>query len=305
MKENLWSVLLAVALVAAMLLYMITYTVPQGSQGVVLRFGRFLEDVQIEPGLNLKWPAPIDRVVIRDTRVQVLSVIGKPVSTKDENIIIPSIAVGWRVTDLKKYLQRVRNDREAEASISDRVDDARSRVANTFPLAEIISPDPKQPEAYRNLESRLLDEVRRSVKQSDYGIEIVTLQITGLALPEPSTEKVNERMIAERDRRSQQTVTEGENEAQRIRNQANLERQKAISQAMADARRMRGEGDARAAEHYRIFKENPSLATFLMHLETMKAILNEKTTVTLPVDRPLEALIGEPPLDAGKEHADE
>lgn len=286
MKENFWSVFLAVALVAAMVLYMITYTVPQGSQAVVLRFGRFRDDVRVEPGLNLKWPAPIDRVVIKDTRVQMLSVIGKPVSTKDENIIIPSIAVGWRVKDLKTYLQRVRNDREAEASISDRVDDARSRVANTFALADIISPDPSQPEAYKNLETRLLEELRRSVQQSDYGVEIVTLHVTGLALPEPSTEKVNERMIAERERRSQQTIIEGQNEAQRIRNQANLERQKAISQAMADARRMRGEGDARAAAHYQVFKENPALANFLMHLETMKAILNEKTTITLPVDRP-------------------
>lgn len=129
----------------------------------------------------------------------------------------------------------------------------------------------------------------------------MTLHVTGLALPEPSTEKVNERMIAERERRSQQTIIEGQNEAQRIRNQANLERQKAISQAMADARRMRGEGDARAAAHYQVFKENPALANFLMHLETMKAILNEKTTITLPVDRPLEALIGQPPHEGGKE----
>ncbi len=121
--------------------------------------------------------------------------------------------------------------------------------------------------------------------------------IRRILLPEAITAKVFERMRAEREEIAERFRSEGEGEAIRIRAEADSERDQVLARAEANAKRIRAEGDAEAAEHYKIFEEDPELAMFLRKLEVLEETLKEKATVVLgPDTQPFDLLQGESAL---------
>jgi membrane protease subunit HflC len=115
-------------------------------------------------------------------------------------------------------------------------------------------------------------------------------------------------MKAERTRRTQATISEGEAEAIRIRTQADKKRSVLMAAAEARAKAIRGQGDAEAARYYQMLEADPDLAIFLSNLETLQEILKERATIVLPADaepfkllREMPGLKSEPPIQAAKE----
>ncbi len=303
-KKSIWTILLAIIVVGILALAMFTFTVEESTNAIVYTFGAVREDgVKNEPGLYFRWPVGIQRIVTVDTKERILKVPGnEPVTTKDQNPFYLSLSISWKVSDAGLFIRRLTNDEgltieeNAQRFLQDKVRGARQRTVNQFNLSDIFSDSKEQPKEYKKFVNTLLTQVRQETEQSDYGIVVDNLFITRIAFPQTNSKAIFDSMIKERELRSEKNITDGKNEAAQIINRANLQKQNLISQAMADSRRIKGQGDAAAAEFYKAFRENPQLANFLRRLDTLEEILKKKATVTLPSKNPLDGLIENPPI---------
>ena len=130
-----------------------------------------------------------------------------------------------------------------------------------------------------------LNEIQNLIKENlsrdtaGFGITIVGVGINNLGVPKTVTDKVFDRMIAERKQFADKNLAEGKREAKEIRINAERERTITLAKAEAEAQKIRAEGDAAAAEFYQVFREQPELAEFLRKLDALRVVMKGKTTV--------------------------
>jgi membrane protease subunit HflC len=117
-----------------------------------------------------------------------------------------------------------------------------------------------------------------------YGLKITNVGIRSLILPEEISKNVFDRMIAERKGIASNYRAEGKRQADTIRAEADSMKSQTIANAEAEAKIIKAEGDAEAAKHYAVFREDPALAIFLRKLDSLKKILGNKTTLVLDTD---------------------
>ncbi len=285
MHKNFWTILTAGALLVILALYAVLFTVSAGTVKVVRTWGA-ISRVADRPGLYAKWPWPIQSVTEVDVRTRVLDVLGNELLTKDEFNVIAAVTVGWHISDPTKFWTTFQgSEKSAADNLRSRVADARKQVLNDTRLMDIVSTQPEQPKNYAALETNLRQTLQNGLP-ADYGLAVDSLLVKSLAFPADVTEKVGARMVKERERKSEEFKTQGENQAKQIKANAELKRQQILAEAEAEATRIRGEGDAAAAEHYRVFRENPELAGFLRRCAALRETLKKKTTVVLSTDEP-------------------
>lgn len=295
MKQNPWTGLISVLLLLILLLYTLCFTVQAGTAAVIKTFGA-ITDVKKEPGFYFKWPWPIQSVVALDTRIRVLTVPGKETPTRDQKNILLTVAIGWRIVDPIKFLSRLASEEDAKNKLADRVADARMRTIQTIALQDLLTIHPEQAQRFDAFQKSMQEAIALGLREADYGIEIESLRIQSLAFPRSTTEKIFARMIEERKRQSEWLINKGKKEAGLIRNQAELERENLLTEARAQATILRGQGDAAAAESFKVFKENPELANFLREMDALRAAFKKNTTIVLPAERPLQHLLEAPPV---------
>ena len=121
---------------------------------------------------------------------------------------------------------------------------------------------------------------------AEFGIEIIGVGINTLGVPKTVTEKVFERMIAERKQFADKNLAEGKREAKEIRVKADLERDNIIANAEAEAQKLRAEGDAAAAKFYKEFAKDPELAGFLRKVDALRLIMEKDTTLVIDTNVP-------------------
>ncbi|MHC4532174.1 MAG: SPFH domain-containing protein, partial [Planctomycetota bacterium] len=135
----------------------------------------------------------------------------------------------------------------------------------------------------------------------DYGIEIKDLGIKQLKVNEEVTKDIFERMKAERNRRTQATIAEGNAEAIKIGTDADSKKTELLAAAEARAKAIRGEGDAEAAKFYKMLEADTDLAMFLRDIEALKKILEKRSTVVLSADsEPFNLLMKMPDIKPKK-----
>jgi membrane protease subunit HflC len=128
-----------------------------------------------------------------------------------------------------------------------------------------------------------------------YGIDIRHLGIKQLKVSEDVSKDVFERMRAERNRKTEATVAEGQAEATKIRTDADSKKTELLAAAEARAKAIRGQGDAEAAKYYKLLEQDPNLAIFLRDIEALKKILQERSTIVLSADTEPFKLLKEKP----------
>ena len=130
-----------------------------------------------------------------------------------------------------------------------------------------------------------LKEIQNKIKQNlatetkGYGLDIIDVGISTINVPKSISEKVADRMIAERKVQSDAYISEGNARAKQIRTEADTSKTIQLADAEAKARTIRAEGDAEAAKYYAIFSQNPQLAEFLLKLDSLRKIMKGRTTL--------------------------
>ena len=265
------SLLVALALLSSML-----FVVDQRQFGVVYALGQ-VKEVISEPGLKFKLPPPLQNVSYIDKRLLTLdSVDTEPMLTLEKQRVVIDWYVRWRITDPLAYIRNVGLDEAAGANQLNRVvRNAFQEEINRRTVRELLSSRREQ----------LMQDVRREVLEvvkgtKPWGIDIIDVRITRADYVEAITESVYRRMEAERKRVANELRSTGGAEGEKIRADADRQREVTVANAYREAQKVKGEGDALAASTYaEAFGRDPQFAQFYRSLEAYKASFARKSDV--------------------------
>ncbi len=248
--------------------------------GLVTRFGRVVR-VLAEPGLHVV--APFDRVVRLDKRILFFRpALSEYLTIDKKNLGVDSL-VTWRIADPVRFLAAVATPPAGEQRLSDIILAEIGAVVGRYPASVLISTDP----ASSNYQAMAAEVVRRVAEfaRTAYGIDVVSVDIRRLHLPELNREHVFERMKAERAKIAKENRSAGELEAKRIIAEADHAKIRIDSEAAGQAERIKAEADAEASRTYAAaFEQDPGFYQFLRTLRAYDKFLDDKTTLFLPAD---------------------
>ena len=264
------SLLVALALLSSML-----FVVDQRQFGVVYALGQ-IKEVITEPGLNFKLPPPFQDVKYLDKRLLTLdSTDTEPVLTAEKQRLVIDWYLRWRITDPSAYIRAIGVDETAGANqLSREVRNAFQEEIGKRTVRELISirREPLMAEVKR--------EVQEKVRSKNWGIDIIDVRLTRADYVDAITESVYRRMEAERKRVANELRSTGAAEGEKIRADADRQREVAVANAYRDAQKIKGEGDAEAARAYAdAFGRDPQFAQFYRSLDAYKASFNKKSDV--------------------------
>ena len=114
-----------------------------------------------------------------------------------------------------------------------------------------------------------------------WGLEVVSVNIRTIGVPDEPAKAIAERMISERKTEAEKYKSQGEVKAKEIMTKADNDYTNILTKAEAKAKEIRAEGDSEAAKHYAAFQKDPELAIFLRKLESMKRLMGKRTTLIL------------------------
>ncbi|HEY6241168.1 MAG TPA: protease modulator HflC [Burkholderiales bacterium] len=259
---------------AILVLSLSAFTVDQRQRAIVFQLGE-IKDLIEEPGLHFKWPL-IQNVRLFDTRIltwddpepqRFITVENKPV--------LVDAFVKWRIVDVKKYYVSVAGDEVAAGRrINQTVNGLLREEFGKRTVHDVVS----------GKRDDIMNTVREKVDQdvSGLGIHVVDVRLKRVDLPQEVSVDVYRRMESERKRVASELRSNGFADAEKIRADADKQREVIIAQAYRDAQRVQGEGDAKAAAIYaRAFKENPEFYSFYRSLEAYRAAFKNKSDVLI------------------------
>lgn len=265
------SLLVALALVSSML-----FVVDQRQFGVVYALGQ-IKEVITEPGLNFKLPPPFQNVSYIDKRLLTLdSTDAEPMLTAEKQRMVIDWYVRWRITNPSEYIRNVGLDETAGANQLNRVvRNAFQEEINKHTVKELLSL--KREVLMADVKREVLGAVRGD---KPWGVDVVDVRITRVDYVDAITESVYRRMEAERKRVANELRSTGAAEGEKIRADADRQREVTVANAYRDAQKVKGEGDADAARIYaESFGRDPQFAQFYRSLDAYKASFNKKSDV--------------------------
>ncbi|TAK98242.1 MAG: protease modulator HflC, partial [Aquabacterium sp.] len=264
----LGGVVLAIIISASTL-----FIVDQREFAVIYALGE-IKEVISEPGLKAKLPAPLQNVVRLDRRVQTLdSPESRPIFTAEKKSLVIDWLVKWRVVEPKQFIRNNGVDlRNAENRLSPIVQAALNEEVTKRTVGSMLSSE--RDKVMQGVIKRLADDAK------SFGIEIVDVRIKRVDFAANITESVYRRMESERKRAANELRSTGGAEGEKIRADADRQREIIVAEAYRDAQKIKGDGDAKASAIYaEAFGKDPQFAQFYRSLEAYRSTFRSKTDV--------------------------
>lgn len=291
------SMITAIVIILILVIYSITYQVRFSEAVVKVRFGKPRAVID-EPGLELKWPAPIETVRHYDTRLRVLDTPETEKTTKDgQNVIWGCFAV-WRIKDPLLFYKRVPVERDAEEKLRTRIIESRDKVIGQHDWAEFVGLDSKMiARSYEQIEGEILQDAAPGML-AEFGVKLKRVGIWRTSLPEEATASVQRAMKQERDKLAAQFREEGESMKEAIVARAEGQKKQILAFAERKAKEIEAAG-VKASQ--RIFEqiaaEDSEFFIWLRWLEALEAALKTKTTIFLDSSDELFKYFYQPPTE--------
>jgi membrane protease subunit HflC len=245
------------------------YVVKETERAVVLRFGALVE-TNVEPGLHVKLPLAD---IVRKFDGRVLTVDAAPESfftIQQKRVIVDSYAK-WRINDVDTYYKSTGGDeRVASDRLASRINDGLRNQFGVKTLHEVVSG--KRDE----LMKKITDQLNTDVKES-LGVEVLDVRVKRIDLPVDVSASVFRRMAAEREKEAREYRSEGKEQAEKIR--ADADRQITIigAEAYREAQKIKGDGDATASATYAAaYNKNPEFYSFTRSLKAYRGSFSSK-----------------------------
>ena len=268
MRRSTAAVVILLVIVG-LVLSMSVYTVDQRKAAIKFQLGEVVA-VQTEPGLYFMVPL-LQNVRLYDTRIQTYDTrdAERFLTRENKNLLVDSF-VKWRVIDVRQYYVSVRGDPiAAEARIGQTVNDALRAEFAKRTVHDVVSGEREQ------IMVTVGDRVDRDVR--GIGVEVVDVRLKRVDLVPEISADVYRRMQSERNRVANELRATGQAEGERIKAEADRQRQIIVSEAHRDAQRIKGEGDAQAARTYaEAFQRNPEFFSFYRSMEAYRQSLRSK-----------------------------
>ncbi len=268
MKANVSTVLIAVV-VALVVASLSLFTVDQRQYAIVFRLGEIVS-VKTAPGLFFKVPL-VDNVRYFDARILTLDAeeAQRFVTSENKPVLVDSF-VKWRIADVKQYYKSVQGDEGlARVRLAQAVNGSLREEFGKRTIHEVVS---GEREKIMDLMRERADQIAREI-----GVQVLDVRLKRVDFTPEISESVYGRMQAERKRVANELRSTGFAEAEKIRADADKQRQVVIAQAYRDAQRLKGDGDAKASAIYaRAFERNPEFYAFYRSLEAYRQSFKNK-----------------------------
>ncbi len=293
--KNLGVLFFVIFIAVCLVLFLVSFQVRETEVAIVTTWGKPGEAIT-EPGWKFKWPIPIEKEYKFDSRPRMYAGVQEETTTRGGEPIIVDTYVMWKISDARKFLEAAGTYDKAEQLLSTELRNAQNSVVGEYYFDDFVNSDPNKIKIDA-VEEKMIGALNNSTVYS-YGIDVLTVGISRLKVPENVTESVFARMREDRNRKKQAIINEGLAEANKIKSEAEEIRSKLLAAADMRAKAIRGEGDAEAARYYKMLEADPEFAIFLRDLEALKKILAEKTTIILDQNSdPIKLLKSIPKLE--------
>ena len=259
-------------IVAAVLVRMCVFIVDQRQFALVFSLGELKREIP-EPGLYFKVPL-IQNVVYLDKRIQTIDdpQTDRVQTSEKKNLLVDSF-VKWKIVDSRRYWRSFQaSDRAAANRISSLVRDSLNQAVNKRTVNDITSRE----------RDKAMDEIRISVQErvKEVGVEIVDVRLKRVDFVPEISDSVFRRMEAERKRVANEQRSIGAAESEKIRADADRQREVIVAEAYREAQKVKGEGDAKASALYaNAFGQSPEFYSFYRSLEAYRVSFKSRSDV--------------------------
>lgn len=255
------------------------FILSETESALVLRFGKPVRVLE-KSGFYLRLPAPLERIIRIDRRLQHSDIRLSETLTKDQRNVIVPVFFTWKVADPLRFHVSVKDTVNASSKLDALVTSARNSVLGRHPFGDLVAAEGRAsmlPELEREMTALAAADARTHL-----GIDLLATGITQIQLPEANTESVFRRMRAERKREATQFRAEGRSKAAEMKAETDKEATGLIATAKREAEEIRGKAEAEAAGIYaRAHGEAPEFYRFLREMQSLRTVVDKNTTVVL------------------------
>jgi modulator of FtsH protease HflC len=270
---NRIGIYVGVALVALMIAFSTLFIVDQRQFAAIYALGE-IKEVVTEPGLKFKLPPPFQNVVFLDRRIQTLdSPESRPILTAERKSLVIDWMVKWRVVDARQFIRNSGVDiRNVENRLSPIVQAAfNDEVTKRLVEATLAT---EREVVMKSVRARLADEAK------SFGIELIDVRIKRVDFSANITESIYRRMESERKLVANELRSTGSAEGEKIRADADRQREVIVAEAYREAQKVKGEGDAKASALFaNAFGRDAQFASFYRSLDAYRASFRTKSDV--------------------------
>ena len=265
----------AIGLVAALIIATASlYTVDQRQNAIVFQLGE-VREVVTDPGLHFKWPL-IQNVRIFDMRILTYD-DAEPLRflTDGNRPVLVDSFVKWRIFDVRQYYVSVQGDESRAATrIRQTIAGGLRDEFGGRSVHDVVSGEREK------IMSRVREKADLDLRR--IGVQIVDVRLKRVDLPQEVSESVYRRMEAERKRIANESRSTGAAEGERIRADADRQREVILAEAYRDAQRIKGEGDAKSSATYaQAFSQNPEFYAFYRSMEAYRSTFRSRSDLML------------------------
>jgi len=266
------AIVLIVAVVVALVISMSVYTIDQRKAAIKFQLGEVIA-VQTDPGLYFLVPL-LQNVRLYDTRIQTMESRDPErfITSENKNVLVDSF-VKWRVIDVKQFYVSVRGDSiAAESRISQTVNDALRAEFAKRTVHDVVSGEREK------IMSVVAEKVDQDVRR--IGVAVVDVRLKRVDYVPELSPDVYRRMEAERKRAANELRATGGADGEKIKADADRQRQVILADAYRDAQKTKGDGDAQASKIYaEAYQRNPEFYSFYRSMEAYRQSLRGKGDV--------------------------
>ena len=264
--------LLIGAVATLILLNMTVFIVDQRQNAIVFQLGEVVS-VKTDPGLYFKVPL-VQNVRFFDSRILTLDA-GEPerfITAEKKNVMVDAF-IKWRIVNVEQYYISVGGDEErARTRLLQTVNSSMREEFGKRTIHEVVSGE----------RVKIMD-VLRTKTDSDarkIGVEVLDVRLKRVDFPLEISDSIYRRMDAERKRVANELRASGAAEGEKIKADADRQREVILAQAYRDAQKNKGEGDAKATALYAAaFGRNTEFYSFYRSLEAYKQSFKDKNDI--------------------------
>lgn len=271
MKQN-FGAMIAGAIALLLVLGMSMFVVDQRQNAIVFRLGEVVS-IKKDPGLYFKVPL-LDNVRFFDVRILTIDTAEpERFLTSEKKNVLVDLFVKWRITDVRNYYTSVAGDEmRAQTRLLQTINDGLRAEFGNRTVHDVVSGE----------RDKIMELMRNKANEdaSKIGVEVLDVRLKRVDLPQEVSESVYRRMEAERKRVANELRSTGSAESEKIRADADKQKEVILAEAYRDAQRIKGEGDAKASAIYaKAYEINPEFYAFYRSLEAYRASFKNKSDV--------------------------
>ena len=262
-----------IVLILGMLASSMLFVVDQRQYAIVFALGE-VKEVKSEPGLHFKLPPPFQNIQYYEKRIMTIDTPDSDrfITSEKKNLVVDSF-VKWRINDPKLYYVSVQG-READAvyRIQQSLKDALNNEIGKRTVNEMVS----------GVRDKVMQDIRDKVNfdAGKIGVQVVDVRLKRVEFSDEIKDSVFKRMESERKRVANELRSTGFADSEKIRADADRQREVILAEAYRDAQRVKGDGDAKASALYAAaFGQNPEFFNFYRSLEAYRNSFRNKGDV--------------------------